>query len=212
MLKAEVDPGRGARPRCLANHCGLSHVEKSRSMLFRTPGFRGLPAPSPARPPDGGPSGRPSHRARSRRTRWQSPADPRHGEQRPADRIGAGHCNQAPIEACDLGLESRIWLPTAAAPPGERRDALVLDLAQNRQQLAQAGLALCGDDPQLAVPSVTSTEYVRRVRTWSTAVIRSVGAQRNELDTNALAFLRQQHRRVGDSSLEVELHCRNIGL
>jgi hypothetical protein len=77
-------------------------------------------------------------------------ADARNLGQRSADRIGASHHDQAPVEAGGLGLElSDLGDQQLQQLAGHRRDAVVLERAEGLQQLAQTGLTLRRDDPEL---------------------------------------------------------------
>ena len=77
-------------------------------------------------------------------------ADAGHLGQRPADRVGAGQRDQAPVEPGDLALEvAEMGGQDLQHLAGERRDAVVLDLADEGEQLPHAGLALRRDDAEL---------------------------------------------------------------
>jgi hypothetical protein len=84
----------------------------------------------------------------------------------PADRICPGHRDQAPIAPGDCALE--VPEPTDQALEhlaGERRHAPILEIAEHREQLAQALPALRPDQPELgqvAAPGVDRRRALAR--------------------------------------------------
>jgi hypothetical protein len=129
-------------------------------------GVAALAQPEPAFLIGGGAERRGNHRALAGPDRPPrsvlGPRRARHHRQRPADRIAAADPNQAPVELGDLDLEfPKMGHERLQQLPSQRWNALVLDLAERRQQLPQAGLALRRDDPELGEMSAQGVEGCR---------------------------------------------------
>jgi hypothetical protein len=77
-------------------------------------------------------------------------ADARNLAQRAADGVRAGQRDQPAVERGDLRLEvAQLGGQDLQHLAGERRDAVVLDLADEGEQLPHAGLTLGRNDPEL---------------------------------------------------------------